>query len=539
MRPPWGYGGSVTSLLPGGAEPYASRSVLTFGVISGPLPKLGVIVVAVLAAIVVSARVDRVRALAMLGALVLAPVLLLAEIWNSPQLSIIHRHPAEAAVGALFALALVVAAAVALARWRQWTGPLALAALPFRLPISVSGSTYNLLLPLYFVVAASALAWLVPVLLHDPGDGARRRPPHAFERLLAAYLVLYGVQAWYSASFGTTNGFGSALDNMTFFYVPFALMAALLRDLDWCEALFRRCVIIVAALALIFAAIGFWEDATGTVLLNSKLIATDQLHLYFSVNSVFFDPDIFGRFLALVMIVGVAVMIYSRRPREVLSSAVVLAILWGCLVLTLSRSSIAALLLGMAVLAALRWHATKTVVGVIVALIVVGGIIAAITPKTFGLNQGLNGASSGRANLVSGGLSMFGDRPVWGYGSGSFEAEYSAQNGGCGEVCASHTIAVTIAAEQGLIGLIPYAALILTALMTLFRGARGDPVRATLAAVFLALVLHTELYADFLEDPTTWALLGIGGAMAHRWADTAELTRRQERQARRAGTARA
>ena len=34
----------------------------------------------------------RVRAMAMLGALVLAPVLLLADIWSSPQLNIVHRH---------------------------------------------------------------------------------------------------------------------------------------------------------------------------------------------------------------------------------------------------------------------------------------------------------------------------------------------------------------------------------------------------------------------------------------------------------------
>jgi putative inorganic carbon (HCO3(-)) transporter len=161
----------------------------------------------------------------------------------------------------------------------------------------------------------------------------------------------------------------------------------------------------------------------------------------------------------------------------------------------------------------------------------------AITPKTFGLNQGLNGASSGRANLVSGGVSMFGDRPLWGYGSGSFEAEYSKQNGGCGTVCASHTIAVTIGAEQGLIGLIPYVALIIAALATLLRGARGDPARAAVAAAFLALVLHTQLYADFLEDPITWALLAVGGALAHRWADAAETARREARQARRIAAA--
>ncbi len=511
--------------------------MLTLGVVSGPLPKLGVIVAALCAAVVIVSREDRARALAMLGALILAPVLLLGDIWNSPQLGIIHRHPLVAVVGAVLALAAVGAVAGLLARRRRWIAPLALAALPFRVPISVSGTTYNLLVPLYFVVAAAALAWLVPVLIDREGDRPRRRPTHRFEQFLALYLVLYAVQAWYSATFNSAVGFEAALRDMAFFYVPFALLYGLLRDLDWDAGLVRRCLEVVAVLALIFAAIGFWEEATGTVLLNSKLVANNQVHLYFTVNSVFFDPDIFGRFLALAMILGVAVLIYGRRPRDVLAAAGVLAVLWGCLVLTLSRSSLVALLLGMAVLAALRWRATRTVVGVIVVVLVLGGIAVAVTPKTFGLNQGLNGASSGRANLVSGGVTMFGDRPLWGYGSGSFQAEYAKQNGGCGQVCASHTIAVTIAAEQGLIGLLPYIALIVAAVITLLRGARGDPARAAVAAAFLALVLHTELYADFLEDPTTWALLAVGGALAHRWADAQELARRRERQARRAATA--
>ena len=75
---------------------------------------------------------------------------------------------------------------------------------------------------------------------------------------------------------------------------------------------------------------------------------------------------------------------------------------------------------------------------------------------------------------------------------------------------ASHTIPVTIAAEQGLIGELAYLALVLCALAALLRGARGDPVRSAIAAAFVALIFHTMLYADFLEDPTTWVLLGIG-----------------------------
>jgi hypothetical protein len=37
-----------------------------------------------------------------------------------------------------------------------------------------------------------------------------------------------------------------------------------------------------------------------------------------------------------------------------------------------------------------------------------------------------------------------------------------------------------------------------------------------IAAAFIALLFHTLLYADFLEDPITWTLLAIGIALAVR-----------------------
>jgi putative inorganic carbon (HCO3(-)) transporter len=232
------------------------------------------------------------------------------------------------------------------------------------------------------------------------------------------------------------------------------------------------------------------------------------------VNSVFFDPDIFGRFLALVMIIVAGVLLHARSSRLQLGSTLLLALLWGGLVLTLSRSSLGALLVGLGVLAALRWKVWPVLAAAAV-VVVVGAIALAVSPKTFGLNQGLNGASSGRANLVSGGVSMFGDRPLWGYGSGSFVVEYRKQHPRSSKtLSASHTIPITIAAEQGLIGLIVYVVLVLSAVLALLRRAREDPVRATIAAAFLALIFHTLLYADFLEDPLTWTLLAIGTALA-------------------------
>ncbi len=490
--------------------------MIAFAALTGPLPKTGVVVVALLAGSVLCSGDRRVRAAGMLMALVLAPVLLLSDIWDSPQLRLVHRHPLEAAVAALVLIAILIAAAALLIRRPSLVAPLAVVALPFRVPIESGGSTANLLVPLYFVVAAGALAWIYASLRQPAGSprGEPRAAPDGaaqlavwVQRLLALYLVLYAIQAAYSADFE------KALQNMVFFYVPFALLYRLLRELDWSSPLVRDCLRLTAALAVVFSVIGFYEYATKTIILNPKLVVANDLHTYFTVNSVFFDPDIFGRYLALVMILLAVTLIYDRPQRQQSTAAVVLAVLWVCLVLTLSRSSLGALLVGLAVLAALRFRPSRALV-VTLAVIAAGALAVAVSPTTFGLNQGVNGASSGRGSLVSGGLQLFADRPVWGYGSGSFVTEYRSHNRHLAtSLSASHTIPITVGAEQGLIGELAYLAFVIAAIVCLVRRARGDPVRSAVAAAFVALVFHTMLYADFLEDPTTWVLLGIGVAL--------------------------
>jgi putative inorganic carbon (hco3(-)) transporter len=515
--------------------------VLVYGALGGPLPEIGIVVATALAAVVMLHPSVRVQALAMLGALVLSPVLLLGDIWHSPQLNIVHRHPLVAAVGAVVALAVVVAAGLAIVRWPQVLACAVIVALPFRIPIEAGGVTSNLLVPLYFVVAAGSVAFIVTGLrgrsppcaatpsgkaappegnaspaagnAAPPADSrlpARHGPARWLEWLLAGYVVLYALQAAYSPKFTT------ALQQVVFFYVPFALAYCLLRRLDWTQRLTRTCLALVAGLAVVFALVGFVEYETKMIFLNPKLIAANQVHAYFTVNSVFFDPNIFGRFLALVMILLGAVILYARRQRTQVVTIVVLAILWAALVLTLSRSSLGALLVGLGALAALRWKVGRAVF-IAAGVVALAAAAIAISPTTFGLNQGLNGASSGRPGLVSGGIDLFAARPLWGYGSGSFETEYSAHHHQIGQtLSASHTIPITIAAEQGLIGELVYIGLVLAALVVLLQRCRAQPDRVAIAAAFIALLFHTLLYADFLEDPITWTLLAIGIALAVR-----------------------
>jgi O-antigen ligase len=475
------------------------------------LEKAGVIVAALLAAVAVLARPSRTRALATAAALVLTPALLLIEVWDTPQLHPLRNHPLYTAIGAVAALVAVGLVAWLFTRHPRLFPVLAVAAMPFRLPIETGGQTANLLVPLYFVIGAGALAWLVPRLRRGFVD-ADARPRGRLEWALLGFVVLYAAQASYSLDFS------KALDQVVFFYVPFALLFMQLCAVEWDRRLLAACFGVLVGLALVFAGIGFVEWATREVLFNPKVIRTNEFASYFRVNSLFFDPNIYGRFLAVTALLTTAVMLWSRRRRDVLLCAGALVVLLAALLTTLSQSSLAALLLGLVVLAALRWSVKWTLV-VTVALAVVGAGVVLALPGVFKVNfstKRLDRISTGRVTLVRGGAELSRDRPVAGWGSASFSKAFERQGKGsqAESVSASHTIPLTVAAEQGALGILVYLALLACALGRLFRGARDSLPRAAIAAAFAALLLHTFLYASFLEDPATWALLGVGTALA-------------------------
>jgi O-antigen ligase len=477
--------------------------------VDAPLP---LILCALLAAGAMLLPAARLRALATLGALILAPALLVSEIWNTEQVRPLRDHPSLAVAGVVAGAAALAALAVLIHR-KPAAFPIAAAvALPFRVPIALGGSTANLLVPLYLVVGAGALAYAVPRLFGAEAQETERRPT-LLEWVLTGSVVLYAVQSAYS------DDFRKALDNVVFFYVPFALLFALLARIRWTPRLAGQVLGVLVVLALAFAGVGFVEYATRHLLLNPKVIASNQFESYFRVNSLFFDPNIYGRFLAIVMLGVATVLLWARRPRELWGAALVLAVLWAGLVLTLSQSSFAALLLGLLVLAGARWS-PRWALGTAAAALVIAAVLVLVAPSTLHLDlkssKSADSATSGRVDLVKGGVKLFADRPIEGHGSGSFSRAYRHAEKGSAEkaVSASHTIPVTVAAEQGLPGLLMYLALLVTGFVTLLRGVRGDPIRAFVAAAFAALVLHTWSYAAFLEDPLAWALLGIGLTLA-------------------------
>jgi O-antigen ligase len=483
----------------------------------------GVVIAAVAAAAGLLLPRPAQRALGMLVALALVPVLVIGEVWDSPQFHPVRAHAPLAVAGALAGIALVALLARLFLSRPSLLPLLAVGALPFRIPLNVGGGTANLLVPLYVVVAAGVLAYAWERLRPNPFAGGpprigpRDRRGGDVELALLIAVVLYAVQAAWSSDLET------ALKNVAFFYVPFALLFRLLAATNWTRRLAVNCLLVATVLALAFVAIGFVEYATRHLFWNPKVIASNQFESYFRVNSLFFDPNIYGRFLAVVMASLAAVQLWARQWRTLLAASAALAVLLAGLVLTFSQSSLAALIVSCVVLAALRWPARPVLAGAAGALVlalVVAVAFPGVTKVNLGSGRSLKKATSGRTDLIKGGVKMFLDRPLLGYGSGSFAEQFRKREKTSDEraASASHTIPITVAAEQGIVGLASYLFVLLTAFALVWQGLgrlRGpEPpsteliARGAIAAAFTGLVVHTMAYAAFLEDPLTWTLLG-------------------------------
>jgi O-antigen ligase len=477
----------------------------------------------------------RPRSGAMVLAMVLFPVLIAGDQWHTTQI-VDLRHD-EGRIVALAAGAAVAIGALAYV-FRRWPilMPLAIVvALPFRVPLEAGGDTANLLVPLYLVIAAAVLV----TVLRDWSDPPAVHPPRALAWLLAAAVALYALQTLYS------EDFSKGLQNVCFFFIPFTVAYRLLREVEWDRRLLTLTLVVLAIEASAFVLVGTVEWATRSLFWNDQIIRSNEFHTYFRVNSVFWDPNVYGRYLALVAVLATAAMLWARSRSNFWLLTGLLGVLWFGLVSTFSQSSFLALLAGLAMLAAIRWSWRWTLVAVAVGTVGAALVILFAGGSGKITSDRLNVDLSGRGSLVSGGLDLFSERPIWGYGSGSFQAAYrDHRENKDAPVIVSHTEPVTVAAEQGLIGLLVYLSLIIVALRTLgaglFRprpaggddredspgresprsetGPAGLAARPAILAAFVALLVHTLSYAGFFEDPITWILLAVGASLA--WAET-------------------
>ncbi|MGZ4290534.1 MAG: hypothetical protein ACXVQZ_07950, partial [Gaiellaceae bacterium] len=176
-----------------------------------------------------------------------------------------------------------------------------LAFIPFR----VGFLGHSLLVPLYAVAlgAAGLLLWELV-----EGDG-RTRELGIVSWPLAAFV------AWLGLSILWTGDLRQGAIDLLFFYLPFGLLAVALARLEWRRLWALGLLVEVTALALVFAAIGIYQYETREIFWNPKVEIGNAYAPFYRVNSVFWDPSIYGRFLVVAALAGLVVAVWGPAGR--------------------------------------------------------------------------------------------------------------------------------------------------------------------------------------------------------------------------------
>ena len=208
--------------------------------------------------------------------------------------------------GAVGGLVVAAAGAWILLRW-PWVLPFAtLACIPIRIPIDIGDEEANLLLPLYAVIASLALALGWQLLRGD--DRARELGPLAWP--------LAAVVAWSGLALLWTDDLRQGAIFLARFRAAVRsargrLRAAALQPTRLCSALY----VALVATALAYSGIGLYQWATREVFWNPKLQVDNAYAPFFRVNSVFWDPSIYGRYLVVAILATLALVLLGVRER--------------------------------------------------------------------------------------------------------------------------------------------------------------------------------------------------------------------------------
>jgi len=449
---------------------------------------------------------SRVQRLVGLGAWALGSILL--AVYLAP-----HGHRPLLGAAAVFGLALAAGGAYVFRRWPFVLPFAALLCVAARIHVHVGSTEANLLVPMYGVVAAAALVLAWELLEGDAR--ARELGPVAWP--LAAFV------GWGGLSMVWTQDVRQGAIELLFFYLPFGLLAVALARLRWSRLIALGLLVELTAMAVVFAAIGIYQYEARDLFWNQKLLVSNAYAPFYRVNSVFWDPSIYGRFLVVAILALLVVVLFGRDRRWLLGATAAIAVIWAGLFFSYSQSSFAALAAGVVVAAIFAWGRRGIVLALATVLVVAAAALAvpSVRHDLFGHGVGKS-ATSGRGTLVRRGLHIAVHHPVAGVGLGGFKHAYAQLAGLKGKepnAAASHTTPVTVAAEGGIVGFALYAWLLVAALLLAFRGfARDLPGLNALALglTLTAIAVHSLFYSAFFEDPTVWAAMGLAAALPRR-----------------------
>ena len=412
-------------------------------------------------------------------------------------------HPAGLALLGAGTVA-AIAIAVPLVRYPAVVPVALLAVAPFRIPVQLGDEKAFLLLPLYLVLAASALAFA-----YRMARGWKPSPPPLLVALPLAVFATFT-----ALSFLWTHDERAGGIELAFFLFPFVAGFAIVARAPLAPWLPRALAATIVALGGLFASIGLWQAHTRTLFFARDVEVANAYTTFFRVTSLFKDPSLYGRYLVIPIAV-LLVVLWLRRGRELewVVLGALIAFLFAGLYFSYSQSSFVALFCVAFAIAFLAAGRRLRVV------LLVCAAVAAIGAATFAAQaiqgRSLKDVTSSRSRLVTITLDAFELSPAWGVGvGGQPKASGEAIGTNKAKRNASHTTPLTVLSEQGLVGLVLYLWLVGAAAWALVLTTRHNRILGMgLSAVLLVLFIHSLLYAGFFEDPLTWGVMAIASAV--------------------------
>jgi O-antigen ligase len=423
-------------------------------------------------------------------------------------------HLSAKVVGAgVVGLAVLTGLGALLLRARWLVIPLVAIAAPFRLPLDFGrshkyfvavahGGQLGRYLPLYLVLGVATLALVL--------DSLRGRPVPALRRGIAYPAAAF--LAFSTLSLTWTIDGGSGRNLLEYFLLPFAVLVAVLGRATIAPNLPRILAIIAIGLASLFSIVGIVEAATHRLIFYShNLQVSNTYTTFFRVTSLFRDPSLYGRHVVLGMVV-VVVCLWLRKIEPLLATAL-LALMFAGLYFSYSQSSYAALFVVVLAITLVTAPVRVRRLALAAAVVVVFAAVGIAAAKV--VHSSLRKATSDRSRRITLTAKVFEHHPLAGVGLGGQPraSQRLATHYGPLQNFVSHTTPLTVAAELGIVGFLLYAAVLAGAASALDAvRRRHQALGLSLAAVFLALFVHSLAYSGFFEDPITWLVLGIAAA---------------------------
>ena len=404
--------------------------------------------------------------------------------------------------GALVGVILAAGGAALLLRWPWLLAIAALACVPARIQVNIGSTQASLLVPMYGVVAAAALALGWQLVRRDE----RLRELGSLAWPLAAFVL------WSGLTLAWSQDVRQGAIELLAFYLPFGLLAVSLARLPWRRDWLGYLWVLLAGMAAVFAAIGVYQYETRDIFWNPKVSVDNAYAPFYRVNSVFWDPSIYGRFLVVAILASLVLVVHGASRRGAAAATAAIVGTFVGLVFSFSQSSFVALVVGVGIIAWFAWgRKTLALLGVVAVVVLVAGLAM---PSV--RHHSLNSASGGRYKLVENGIAIAAHHPVQGVGIGGFKKAYAKRTGLKGKepkAAASHDTPVTVAAETGIPGLLLFAWLLVTAFLVAFRrlvpGTFAGRVSLILGVVLAAIGVHSLFYNAFFEDPVAWGVFGL------------------------------